>query len=217
MKTDKIFYTLFQVFPELLFQLMGEPPTLAEKYQFRSIEIKELAFRLDGVFLPDENYPDDPIYFLEVQFQEDEDFYWRFITEIFLYLNQYKPKRPCHAVVLWGSYNLDGGLPLPYQQLLVNQRIQRIYSNSHGHEVQLIKPYLDSRFRGNDKGVPHKSGKRYIILHLFPIFSQRVTSIPSHFCRFFRSFCLMNLSPPRMIRKFLSLKIMFTSRPPKSI
>ena len=26
MKTDKIFYTLFQVFPELLFQLIGESP-----------------------------------------------------------------------------------------------------------------------------------------------------------------------------------------------
>ncbi|NCS03902.1 MAG: DUF2887 domain-containing protein, partial [Microcystis aeruginosa G13-07] len=26
MKTDKIFYTLFQVFPELLFQLLGESP-----------------------------------------------------------------------------------------------------------------------------------------------------------------------------------------------
>ncbi|MFN9733841.1 MAG: DUF2887 domain-containing protein, partial [Microcystis sp.] len=29
MKTDKIFYTLFQVFPELLFQLLGESPNLA--------------------------------------------------------------------------------------------------------------------------------------------------------------------------------------------
>ncbi|MCA2618688.1 MAG: DUF2887 domain-containing protein, partial [Microcystis sp. M040S2] len=50
MKTDKIFYTLFQVFPELLFQLLGESPNLAQNYQFKSIEIKELAFRLDGVF-----------------------------------------------------------------------------------------------------------------------------------------------------------------------
>lgn len=75
MKTDKIFYTLFQIFPELLFQLIGESPSLAENYQFQSIEIKELAFRLDGVFLPDENLPDYPIYFVEVQFQKDEDFY----------------------------------------------------------------------------------------------------------------------------------------------
>ncbi|NCS13979.1 MAG: DUF2887 domain-containing protein, partial [Microcystis aeruginosa G13-09] len=37
MKTDKIFYTLFQVFPELLFQLLGESPNLAQNYQFKSI------------------------------------------------------------------------------------------------------------------------------------------------------------------------------------
>ena len=70
MKTDKIFYTLFQVFPELLFQLIGESgesAELAQNYQFQSIEIKELAFRLDGVFIPDENR-----------------------TEIFIYLKQYK-------------------------------------------------------------------------------------------------------------------------------
>ena len=30
MKTDKIFYTLFQVFPELLFQLLGESPKLGD-------------------------------------------------------------------------------------------------------------------------------------------------------------------------------------------
>jgi predicted transposase/invertase (TIGR01784 family) len=127
MKTDKIFYTLFQVFPELLFQLIGESPENAQNYEFNSIEIKELAFRLDGLFLPDENYPDYPLYFVEVQCQKDEEFYWRFITEIFLYLNQYKPLRPFYAVVLWANHKLDEGIPLPYQQLLVNQWMQRIY------------------------------------------------------------------------------------------
>ncbi|CCH95993.1 conserved hypothetical protein [Microcystis aeruginosa PCC 9717] len=58
MKTDKIFYTLFQVFPELLFQLLGKSPNLAQNYQFKSVEIKELAFRLDGVFIPDADPPD---------------------------------------------------------------------------------------------------------------------------------------------------------------
>ncbi len=83
MKTDKIFYTLFQVFPELLFQLLGESPNMAQNYQFKSVEIKELAFRLDGVFIPDADHPDYPLYFVEIQFQKDEDFYWRFITQIF--------------------------------------------------------------------------------------------------------------------------------------
>jgi len=147
MKTDKIFYTLFQVFPELLFQLLGQPPALAQNYQFQSVEIKELAFRLDGIFLPDSNQLDSPIYFLEVQFQKDPEFYWRFFTEIFLYLNQYKPLRPWYAIVIWAKESFDDGLPLPYQQLLVSQHLQQIYldrltpqpSSSLGLEIiQLI-------------------------------------------------------------------------------
>jgi predicted transposase/invertase (TIGR01784 family) len=115
MKTDKIFYSLFQAFPELIFQLMGRDPEVAQDYQFTSIEVKELSFRLDGVFLPDESHPDYPIYFAEVQFQKDSEFYWRFFTEIILYLNQYKPIRQWQAVVLWGRNSLEDDLPLAYE------------------------------------------------------------------------------------------------------
>jgi len=125
MKTDKIFYTLFQAFPELLFQLIGESPEFAQDYEFKSIEIKELSFRLDGVFLPSENHPDHSIYFVEVQFQPDPDFYWRFFTEIILYLNQHKPIRQWQAVVLWGKESLDSELPLPYH--LFRSHLQIVY------------------------------------------------------------------------------------------
>ena len=125
MKTDKIFYTLFQAFPELLFELIGSDSKFAQNYQFKSIEIKELSFRLDGVFLPDENYPEYPLYFVEVQFQSDPDFYWRFFTEIILYLNQHKPVRQWQAVVLWGKQSLDGELPLAYQ--MFDPCLQKIY------------------------------------------------------------------------------------------
>ena len=143
MKTDKIFYTLFQIFPELLFQLLNQPPALAQNYQFQSGEFKELAFRLEGIFLPNSPDLDYPVYFLEVQFQKDPEFYWRFFTEIFLYLNQYKPLRPWYAIVIWAKESFDDGLPLPYQQLLVSQHIQRIYldritpqtSNSLGLQI----------------------------------------------------------------------------------
>jgi predicted transposase/invertase (TIGR01784 family) len=134
MKTDKIFYTLFQIFPELLFQLIGESPSLAQNYQFKSIEIKELAFRLDGVFLPNESHPNYPIYFVEVQFQKDDDFYWRFITEIFIYLKQYKPDRPCYPVILWAKRSLDRSFPIPYQNLLNLDHIQRIYLDQIPHQ-----------------------------------------------------------------------------------
>jgi predicted transposase/invertase (TIGR01784 family) len=88
MKTDTIFYQLFQSFPSIFFELIQLPITEANNYRFDSVEVKQLSFRLDGVFLPQNNHPQTPIYFCEVQFQEDEAFYRRFFTEIFLYLSK---------------------------------------------------------------------------------------------------------------------------------
>jgi predicted transposase YdaD len=50
MRRDSIFYKLFKQFPGLLFDLVDKPPPAAEKYQFESVEVKETAFRIDGVF-----------------------------------------------------------------------------------------------------------------------------------------------------------------------
>jgi len=83
MKTDTIFYQLFQSFPSIFFELIQLPINEANNYRFDSVEVKQLSFRLDGVFLPQNNNPQTPIYFCEVQLQEDEAFYRRFFTEIF--------------------------------------------------------------------------------------------------------------------------------------
>jgi predicted transposase/invertase (TIGR01784 family) len=72
-KTDTIFYRLFQSFPSIFFELINQPPETANTYQFSSVEVKQLAFRIDGVFLPKSN-PSSPIYFVEVQFQPDKKF-----------------------------------------------------------------------------------------------------------------------------------------------
>ncbi|MDB9434358.1 DUF2887 domain-containing protein [Microcystis aeruginosa CS-552/01] len=82
MKTDTIFYQLLQTFPGLIFELLGESTQKAENYQFSSREIKELARRFDGIFFPTTAAPELIIYFVEVQFQDKSDFYWRFLTEI---------------------------------------------------------------------------------------------------------------------------------------
>jgi predicted transposase YdaD len=42
MKTDSIFYQIFQTLPNVLFELLGESPSKAIGYQFKSVEIKEL-------------------------------------------------------------------------------------------------------------------------------------------------------------------------------
>ncbi|NES73500.1 MAG: DUF2887 domain-containing protein [Okeania sp. SIO2D1] len=38
--------------PGVYFQLIGKSPTLANSYKFRSVEIKQTAFHLDGVLVP---------------------------------------------------------------------------------------------------------------------------------------------------------------------
>jgi predicted transposase YdaD len=45
------------------------------------LEIKETAFRIDGLFDPAEDAPEKPIYFVGVQFQSKEDFNARFFSD----------------------------------------------------------------------------------------------------------------------------------------
>jgi predicted transposase/invertase (TIGR01784 family) len=118
---------MFQSFPSLLFELINQPPSLANNYNFSSQEVKELARRLDGLFIPDENSPDQPIYFVEVQFQPRSDFYWRFFTEIFVYLGQYQPRNNWCAVAIFANRNLDPGIPIHYQGLVQNGQVIVVY------------------------------------------------------------------------------------------
>jgi predicted transposase/invertase (TIGR01784 family) len=127
MKTDTIFYTLLQNLPSVLFEVLEKSPALASHYEFSSVEIKELARRIDGLFLPKPEYPQDPIYFVEVQFQSDDNLYWRLITEAFVYLNQYKPEKSWQAVVLWANRDIDLGIPLAYQTSLAAGQIHVVY------------------------------------------------------------------------------------------
>ncbi|MBD2772499.1 DUF2887 domain-containing protein, partial [Iningainema tapete] len=46
MKTDNIFYRLFQEFPSIFFELIGEQPESANAYKFSSVEIKQTSFRI---------------------------------------------------------------------------------------------------------------------------------------------------------------------------
>ncbi|MGQ9867192.1 MAG: DUF2887 domain-containing protein [Pseudanabaenaceae cyanobacterium] len=86
MKTDSIFYRLLQEYPAAFFEVLGQPGETAQHYPFTSVAVKQTAFRLDGVF--ESQSADLPVYFIEVQFQEDRRFFNRTIPEIVLYLAQ---------------------------------------------------------------------------------------------------------------------------------
>ncbi|QYX33135.1 Rpn family recombination-promoting nuclease/putative transposase [Sphaerospermopsis torques-reginae] len=126
MHTDTIFYQIFLTFHTLLFEILGEPTENAKDYQFTSVEVKEKAFRFDGIFQTDN--VEKPIYFVEVQFQPKPDFYWELIAEINIYLNQFKPVQDWQAIALFAKRSLDVGELTTYQQELINSgRIKRIY------------------------------------------------------------------------------------------
>jgi predicted transposase/invertase (TIGR01784 family) len=127
LKTDSLFYRLFQNFPALLFELIDISVPKGEQYQFKSVELKQTAFRIDGLFVPPESETDSPIFFVEVQFQGDAHFYSRFFSEIFLYLRQYKPLNPWQGVVIYPSRRIDTGRTHHYQGLLESPQVRRIY------------------------------------------------------------------------------------------
>lgn len=52
MKTDSLFYRLFQTLPRLFFDLIDLSSLPAEQYRFHSVELKQTALRLDGLFKP---------------------------------------------------------------------------------------------------------------------------------------------------------------------
>jgi predicted transposase/invertase (TIGR01784 family) len=127
MKTDTIFYSLFQEFPSFFFELIDRPPDEAIDYEFTSREIKQLAFRIDGLFLPKNNEPDKPFYLAEVQFQPDADLYYRIFGELFLYLQQYKPPHLWQVVVIYPSRRIEPTQQRQFRELLASSRVRRIY------------------------------------------------------------------------------------------
>nr|WP_322743671.1 DUF2887 domain-containing protein [Romeria gracilis] len=63
MRRDSIFYHLFQQSPELLFELLDNPPANAQDYRFDAVAVKEPRFEIDGVFLPPESESPGVVYF----------------------------------------------------------------------------------------------------------------------------------------------------------
>ncbi len=136
MKTDSIFYRLFQSFPSIFFELIDHPPQEADAYQFSSVEIKQLAFRIDGVFLPGDDPQNQPIYFVEVQFQPDSKFYSRFFAEIFLYLDKTELINDWRAVAIYPTRSVEPSNQVRYRALLSSEQVRRIYLDELGSTPQ---------------------------------------------------------------------------------
>jgi predicted transposase/invertase (TIGR01784 family) len=127
LKTDSIFYRIFQTAPGVFFELLGEPAERAQGYVFRSVEVKQLAFCMDGVFLPQPDGSDQTVWFVEVQYQKDPYFYHRFFAEIFLFFEQYPQTADWKAVVLFSKRSVEPNQTHLFRTLLDSVQVQRIY------------------------------------------------------------------------------------------
>jgi predicted transposase/invertase (TIGR01784 family) len=132
MRRDSIFYKLFKQFPGLLFELV-EPPPGATNYQFESVEVKETSFRIDGVFLPPDDADSQVVFLAEVQFQKDEDLYFRFFSELSLFLYRHSIRYDDWVgVIIFGSRNLEPSNLNIHRSLLLGGQVHRIYLDELG-------------------------------------------------------------------------------------
>ncbi len=144
MKTDTLFYRLFLQRPELIFELTGISKPNHVVYRFQSVEVKQAALRLDGVFMPVEDQSECPLIFTEVQYQKDSKIYARLFSEISLYLYQKDPVQDWQAVLIFPNPNCDPGISMHYREFFDSGRIQVVYLNqlpqkALGLGVQLIR------------------------------------------------------------------------------
>ncbi|MCI0619316.1 Rpn family recombination-promoting nuclease/putative transposase [bacterium] len=105
MKTDSLFYELFQFDPQSLIQLLKL--NLEGQYAFESISIKTTEKRLDGFFKRIDG--EGPHIFLETQGYDDPQIYWRLFREISTFYEQRDDHNPFIAIVLFLDEKHDPG------------------------------------------------------------------------------------------------------------
>jgi predicted transposase/invertase (TIGR01784 family) len=136
MKRDTIFYRIFQQSPNLLFDLLPEPIADRRGYTFDSVEVKETAFRIDGVLTPPDASGD--VFFIEVQMQPDTKLYDRMHSEISIYSYRY-PERfdQWKAVAIYPSHSVEQSQTKVPQELFDSGRIMPVYLDQLGPIAQL--------------------------------------------------------------------------------
>ncbi|HEY9703435.1 MAG TPA: Rpn family recombination-promoting nuclease/putative transposase [Allocoleopsis sp.] len=157
MRTDSIFYKIFLNFPQSFFELINRPGETANLYEFTSREVKQLSFRLDGLFLPRDPNSTEPFYIVEVQFQPNDIFYYRLFAEFFLFLRDYQPPQTWQLVVIYPNRNIEREQTHHFGNMLSLNQVTRIYLNELGEEaerslgIQVIKLIIESENQAVEK------------------------------------------------------------------
>lgn len=125
MRTDALFYRLFQEVPACYFEAIGADAKVAEQYTFTSEELKQAGLRLDGIFVP--KRPEDPVHFVEVYFYPSPKVYSNLFAKVFLWLETKNPEQDWHASVFFASRNLEPTNLRPYRNLIDSDQVSRVY------------------------------------------------------------------------------------------
>lgn len=104
MKTDILFYKLFEMQPSLAFRLAKLAMPDAH-YTFQSVELKQPSQRPDGVLMPDTATA--PVLVLEVQFWREASVYTRLVSETAMLRLQYPDYRRWQMLLILPSRSLD--------------------------------------------------------------------------------------------------------------
>jgi len=128
-KTDSLFYRIFLEAPAVLLQLAGLSPEVAAQealqYDFRSVELKQTASRIDGVLLPQAG--NRPIWFVEVQFQADKYLYHRLFSELTLFIRQNPDLSDWRFLIIFPRRKLEPQRPELYQEFFRSDRIYWVF------------------------------------------------------------------------------------------
>jgi predicted transposase/invertase (TIGR01784 family) len=134
MRRDTLYYLIFKEFPELLFQLIGNPPQNAAEYRFNSVAVKEPTFTIDGVFEPPVLNGTGTMYLAEVQMQLDQGLYERTFAELFaLFYRSRELYNDWRCVMIYLSRSTEQKVTHPYRALLGSEQVQIIYLDELGN------------------------------------------------------------------------------------
>jgi predicted transposase YdaD len=102
METDKQLYRVFAAQPQWVFELAGLPPV--GKCAMRSLTVKTLERRTDGVIVPEDAAP--PLSVIEFQFGENSQIYTRTVQKMAAVQEEFG-MREVQGVIFFGDQRFD--------------------------------------------------------------------------------------------------------------
>jgi predicted transposase/invertase (TIGR01784 family) len=126
MKTDILFYKIFEILPEMALHLAGMADNRDAEYSFQSVELKQQSQRPDGVLLPKRITA--PVLVVEVQFQRDDQLYTRLVSETALLQMQYPERKAWQMLLVLPSraIDVDAGI---WDALIKAESLRVVYLN----------------------------------------------------------------------------------------